>query len=91
VKWYRFVKKVLFVCVENTNRSQMVEAIFNKLAMGQDIAVSAGDKPTLKVDPKAGEVMNEIGIDTTEQRLQFSEVRNDIRNRVEKLIKALEG
>ncbi len=67
------------------------EAIFNKLTKGQAIAVSAGDKPTLKVDPKAGEVMNEIGIDITEQRLQFREVRNDISKRVEKLIKALRG
>lgn len=62
------MKKVLFVCVENARRSQMAEALFNKLAKGQAVAVSAGDKPASKVDEKAVEVMKEIGIDITKQR-----------------------
>jgi len=57
------VKKVLFVCIENARRSQMAEALFNKLAKGHAVAVSAGDRPASKVDPKAIEVMKEIGID----------------------------
>ena len=61
------------------------------MAKGQAIAVSAGDKPTSKVDPKVGEVMNEVGTDITKQRPQFQEVRNDVRKSVEKLLKALEG
>jgi protein-tyrosine-phosphatase len=64
----RTMKKVLFVCVENARRSQMAEALFNKLAKGQAVAVSAGDKPASKVDEKAVEVMKEIGIDITKQR-----------------------
>lgn len=62
------IKKVLFVCVENARRSQMAEAFFNKLARGQAVAFSAGDRPASKVDPKAVEVMEEIGIYMTEQR-----------------------
>jgi len=64
----RAMKKVLFVCVENARRSQMAEAFLNKLAKGQAVAVSAGDRPASKVDVKAVEVMKEIGIDITEQR-----------------------
>jgi arsenate reductase len=62
------MKKVLFVCVENARRSQMAEAFFNKLAKGQAVAVSAGDRPASKVDEKAVEVMKEIGIDITAQK-----------------------
>lgn len=36
------VKKVLFICVHNSARSQMAEAIFNKYAAGRYIAESAG-------------------------------------------------
>ena len=62
------MKKVLFVCVENARRSQMAEAFFNKLAKGQAVAISAGDRPASKVDEKAVEVMKEIGIDITKQK-----------------------
>jgi len=62
------MKKVLFVCVENARRSQMAEALFNKLAKGQAVAISAGDKPASKIDEKTVEVMKEIGIDITKQR-----------------------
>ena len=62
------MKKVLFVCIENARRSQMAEALFNKLAKGHAVAVSAGDRPASKVDPKAIEVMKEIGIDITNRR-----------------------
>ena len=64
----RAVKKVLFVCVENACRSQMAEALLNKLAKGWAVAVSAGDRPASEVDAKAVEVMKEIGIDITGQR-----------------------
>jgi len=64
----RAMKKVLFVCVENARRSQMAEAFLNRLAKGQAVAVSAGNRPASKVDEKAVEVMKEIGIDMTEQK-----------------------
>ncbi len=57
------MKRVLFVCVENARRSQMAEALFNRLAEDRGKATSAGNHPGPRVDPKAVKVMKEIGID----------------------------
>jgi len=54
--------KAVFVCVENSNRSQMAEA-FARMA-GID-AYSAGSRPSGKVNPKAIEAMKELGYDLT--------------------------
>src|SRR4051812_43623400 len=54
--------KAVFVCVENSNRSQMAEA-FARMA-GVD-AYSAGSRPSGKVNPKAIEAMKELGYDLT--------------------------
>ena len=55
------MKKILFVCVENSNRSQMSEA-FAKIHGGQEIeAFSAGSRPSGKVNPKAIDTMKELG------------------------------
>jgi protein-tyrosine-phosphatase len=54
-------KKVLFVCIENSNRSQMSQA-FAKIIGGDKIeAYSAGSKPSGKVNPKAIASMKELG------------------------------
>jgi len=59
-------KKVLFVCVENSNRSQMAEA-FARMHGGDMIeARSAGSRPSGRVNPKAIEAMNELGYDLTQ-------------------------
>ena len=56
-------KKVLFVCVENSNRSQMSQA-FAKILGGENIdAYSAGSKPSGIVNPKAIASMKELGYD----------------------------
>jgi len=60
-------KRVLFLCVENSCRSQMAEAIFNSLAKNA-VAESAGIKPASKVDERAIEVMKEIGIDISNKK-----------------------
>lgn len=53
-------KKVLFVCIENSNRSQMAQAF----ALMQGIeAYSAGSKPSGIVNPKAIHAMWELGYD----------------------------
>jgi protein-tyrosine-phosphatase len=52
---------VLFACAENKKRSQMAEAIFNHFAT-KAYAISAGTMPADKVDPRIGEVLQEIGI-----------------------------
>jgi arsenate reductase (thioredoxin) len=54
--------KAVFVCVENSNRSQMAEA-FARMAGVE--AYSAGSRPSGKVNPKAIEAMTELGYDLT--------------------------
>jgi protein-tyrosine-phosphatase len=55
--------KLLFVCVENSNRSQMSEA-FAKMHGGNNIeAYSAGSRPSGKVNPKAIASMRGLGYD----------------------------
>jgi len=57
------MKKVLFVCVENSCRSQMAEA-FARIHGGENVeAYSAGSRPSGIVNPKAIESMKEIGYD----------------------------
>lgn len=56
-------KRLLFVCVENSNRSQMAEA-FARLLGGWTVeAHSAGSKPSGRVNPKAIAAMAELGYD----------------------------
>ena len=56
-------KKLLFVCVENSNRSQMSQA-FAKILGGKNLAAySAGSKPSGIVNPKAIAAMKELGYD----------------------------
>ena len=56
-------KKILFVCIENSNRSQMSQA-FVKIHGGENIeAYSAGSKPSGIVNPKAIAAMKELGYD----------------------------
>ncbi len=57
------VKRVLFVCVENANRSQMAEAFARILGGAAVEAHSAGSRPSGKVNPKAIEAMRELGYD----------------------------
>jgi arsenate reductase len=59
--------QVLFVCVGNSSRSQMAEALFNHLAQGKVRAVSAGTEPARALDPNAVAVMAELGIDISRQ------------------------
>ena len=54
--------KVVFVCVENSNRSQMAEAFAHMAGID---AYSAGSRPSGKVNPKAIEAMKELGYDLT--------------------------
>ena len=53
---------VLFVCVQNSARSQMAEAFLNQLAGDKFYAESAGFEPG-NLNPLAVEAMKEVGID----------------------------
>ncbi len=62
---------VLFLCVHNAGRSQMAAAWLEHLSAGTAIALSGGSEPASEVNPRAVEVMAEVGIDishTTPQR-----------------------
>ena len=56
-------KRVLFVCVENSNRSQMSQAFARILGAENIEAYSAGSKPSGKINPKAIRTMKELGYD----------------------------
>jgi protein-tyrosine-phosphatase len=60
-------KRILFVCVENSNRSQMAEAFARRHGAGQVEAHSAGSRPRGVVNPRAIEFMAEKGYDLTGQ------------------------
>ncbi|MBO3840094.1 MAG: arsenate reductase ArsC [Thermoproteota archaeon] len=62
------VRKVLFVCVQNSFRSQVAEAFFNANPPEEWIAVSAGPKPAEKVNPNAVQLMAEKGIDISDKK-----------------------
>ncbi len=59
------MKKILFVCVENSNRSQMAEAFANIHGKGIIEAYSSGSKPSGIINPKAIAAMKELGYDLT--------------------------
>ena len=57
------MKRVVFVCIENSNRSQLAQA-FAKMFGGDTVeAYSAGSRPSGKVNPKAVEAMARLGYD----------------------------
>ncbi|MBL0268376.1 MAG: arsenate reductase ArsC [Chitinophagaceae bacterium] len=69
-------KKLLFVCIENSNRSQMSQA-FAKILGGENVeAYSAGSKPSGIVNPKAIAAMKELGYDlSTHDSKSLDEVK----------------
>ena len=72
------MKKILFVCIENSNRSQMAQAF--ALIHGKDTvtAYSAGSKPSGKINPKAIAAMKELGYDlSAHSSKSIDEVKNN--------------
>jgi arsenate reductase len=73
-------KKILFICVHNSARSQMAEGLVNALYADRFEAVSGGTEAT-RVHPAAIKVMAEIGIDISGHRSksidEFKEHRFD--------------
>jgi protein-tyrosine-phosphatase len=61
-------KRVLFVCDENCNRSQMAEAFARLYGVGRVEAWSAGCRPASAVHPKAIVAMQEVGYDLRRHR-----------------------
>ena len=57
------MKKVVFLCVENSCRSQIAEAFANIHGKDEILAFSAGSKPSGTVNSKAVSLMKEINYD----------------------------
>ena len=70
------MKKILFVCIENSNRSQMAQAFASIHGAGKIEAYSAGSKPSGKINPKAIAAMKELGYDlSTHSSKSLEEVK----------------
>ena len=57
------MKRVLFACVENSNRSQMAEGFARMYGGGIVDPVSAGSRPSGAINPRAMRAMQEVGYD----------------------------
>ena len=62
------VARLLFVCIENSCRSQIAEAFARQLGGDHVLAFSAGSKPSGQVNPRAVAFMRERAIDLTAHR-----------------------
>lgn len=70
------MKRIVFVCVENSNRSQMAEAFARIHGSGKVEAFSAGSRPSGRVNPKAIAAMKELGYDLTTHQSKGLEAFN---------------
>lgn len=61
------MKRVYFVCVGNSCRSQMAEGFARELGQNVLEVKSGGTRPASKVADQAVEVMREVGIDISDQ------------------------
>lgn len=62
--------RVLFVCKQNAGRSQMSQALFERIADSRHQSRSAGTRPAEHVHPIVVDAMREQGIDLSERRPQ---------------------
>lgn len=68
------MKSVLFVCVGNSNRSQMAEA-FARMHGGDRVrAASAGSRPSGRINPKVIEAMKELAMTSPPTRPSWCHV-----------------
>jgi protein-tyrosine-phosphatase len=58
-------KNILFVCIENSNRSQMAQAFATMYGADRVNAYSAGSRPSGIINPKAIAAMKELDYDLT--------------------------
>lgn len=61
------VPEVLFVCVHNAGRSQMAAALLSHHAQGRVHVRSGGSAPGDAINPAVAEVMQEIGVDVSQE------------------------
>lgn len=75
-------KRVLVLCTGNSCRSQMAEALWEKLGDGAWLSESAGSKPAGYVHPLAIRAMQELDVDisshTSKSLVQFQDQAFDL-------------
>lgn len=64
------MKKILFICVQNSARSQIAEGFARHLKGTEMEFASAGSVPSGRVHPMAVKVMAEVGIDISKHKSQ---------------------
>lgn len=70
--------RILFVCIENSNRSQMAQAFATLLGKDKVEAFSAGSRPSGTINPKAIAAMRELGYDlSAHQSKSLNEIPTD--------------
>jgi arsenate reductase len=62
--------RVLFACIHNAGRSQIAQALFERLAAGRHEARSAGSRPGPGIHPVGGGAMRGGGMDLGSRRPQ---------------------
>lgn len=73
------MKRILFVCIENSNRSQMAQAFANIYGQAKVMAYSAGSRPSGKINPKAIAAMKELGYDlSAHQSKSLDEIPDEV-------------
>ncbi len=73
------MKKIAFICIHNSCRSQMAEGWAKKLGKGMIEVFSAGTENYPEVKPLAVQVMEEVGIDMSFHHPKLlSEIPNEI-------------
>jgi len=77
-------RRVLFVCVHNSGRSQMAEAFANRMAQGAVEARSAGTDPADRPNPTVVDAMMELGLDISRSRPKT--MTQDMVDRAERVI-----
>jgi protein-tyrosine-phosphatase len=59
--------RVLFLCTQNSARSQMAEALLRRLSHGAVEVASAGSQPAARIHPQALRALSALGIDASQQ------------------------
>lgn len=78
------MKRVLFVCVHNSGRSQMAAAFMERLANGVVAVDSAGTVPSDAVNPVVVDAMKEKGLDVSEGKPKL--LTQDIADAADRII-----
>ncbi|HLC48240.1 MAG TPA: low molecular weight phosphatase family protein [Candidatus Norongarragalinales archaeon] len=76
-------KIVLFICISNSGRSQMAEAIYNSRSR-RSYAISAGSSPAEKISEGAARALSQLGISA--ERLHPKKLTQEMVEKADKIV-----